>query len=159
MKRMISLLILIAYSVPCLSYGFDAECLPVTAQNQDSFKRCDIEFQDNSLVVTYDFAKNKEFEATIPGDKISGLSGGEYSRRRVGESIAGAVLLGPLFLFTLFSKKKRDQFGVEYVTTDNKKSAILIQTKKKYGLGIKTGLESISGKEVDYGPEEKSAKK
>ena len=72
----------------------------------------------------------------------------DYARRRVGEGVGSAVLLGPLFLFVLFSKKKRDQIGVEYMDENKKSKATLIEIKKKYGMALKTELQALSGKEI-----------
>lgn len=88
-----------------------------------------------------------KLNADIPGRNIMALSSGEYSRRRVAESITYGVLLTPLALFALFSKKKRDQFGIEYKTTKGNKAA-LIQVKKLYGMGLATDLQAVSGKKI-----------
>lgn len=124
--------------------AFEAECM----NTKGKFTGCKAEVNDGNLSVHYKSKKWQELDKIITGDQITALSGGEYARRRVGESIGSAVLLGPLFLFMLFSKKKRDNFGVEYLTEAGTKDAVLIQVKKKYGFALAQQLKTISGKEI-----------
>lgn len=93
------------------------------------------------IKITYSAKSNSALNKTIEGKQIKRITGGEYSRRRVAE----AVLLTP---WLLFSKKKRDTFGVEFTNTDGKPDSVYITTKKKYGHAIKTMLQSASGLEV-----------
>ena len=53
-------------------------------------------------------------------------------------------------LFVLFSKKKRDTFGVEYTNGEGKTDVALIQVKKKYGMMVASSLKAISGKDIEY---------
>lgn len=124
--------------------AFEAECMNTNGK----FTDCKAEVNDGTLSVHYKNKKWQSLDRTIKGDEITALSGGEYARRRVGESIGSAVLLGPLFLFVLFSKKKRDNIGVEYMTEAGMKDAVLIQVKKKYGFALAQQLKTISGKEI-----------
>lgn len=75
------------------------------------------------------------------------ISKGEYARRRVGESV-GLAFVNPLFLFMLFSKKKRDTYGIEYAIDETTKDAVMIQIKKKYSSALETSLKAISGKPI-----------
>lgn len=128
-----------------------AEIEGMCMNDSGKFSACLIGTSEGVLTLEYKNKKDAILNKKIPGNHITGLTAGEYSRRRIGESIVTGVLLTPLALFGLFSKKKMDQFGVEYLDEKNQKSAVLIQTKKKFGLGLRTGLESISGRTVDYG--------
>lgn len=112
------------------------------------FSNCNVEVNDGTLYVAYNSKKWRKLDKTIPGNRITALSGGEYARRRVAESVTSAVLLGPLFLFALFAKKKRDNFGIEYMTDNGNKDAVLVQVKKKYGFALRQQLETISGKKI-----------
>lgn len=112
-----------------------AECLSSVGK----MKACAVQSDGRELQI--DFRSTKFQDLRIDGRKIQGISGGEYSRRRVFE----AVLLTP---WLLFSKKKRDTFGIEYKNSFGQNESILIQVHKKYGLGMKSLLESSSGKKV-----------
>jgi len=59
-------------------------------------------------------------------------------------------LVAPIALFGLFSKKKRDIFGVEYMSESGMPDSTLISVKKKYGMSVKTLLQTVSGKNVEY---------
>ena len=115
----------------------NAECMNAKGK----MSGCKIEDFQGSIKVTYLTKANSNLNKTIDGKYIKRITGGEYSRRRVAE----AVLLTP---WLLFSKKKRDTFGVEFTTSDGKPGSVYISTKKKYGHALKTMLQSVSGLEV-----------
>ena len=145
MKKAISVLVLFFFmisSLPC--YAYEAECI----NDKGKFSNCDVVIDKGVLDIDYDSKAWDHLDQKIRGDQITVLSGGEYARRRVAESIGSAVLLGPLFLFVLFSKKKRDNFGIEYVNADGTKDNILIQMNKKYGFAFGQELQTISGKTI-----------
>lgn len=151
----LSLVLLLTFtSETVLAAAFKGECLNAKSKMTD----CKLDINDEILTITYDSKKNVELNKTIAGKSITRLSGGEYARRRVGESIGSAVLLGPLFLFVLFSKKKRDTFGIEYKKDDGKTDVALVQTKKKYGMLLAASLKAVSGKDIEYGATEKNSK-
>ncbi len=143
------------------SYAYEAECI----NKKGKFSSCKVEIDNGVLTVAYKSKSLKELNRTISGDSITALAGGEYARRRVAESVATAVVLAPVFLFMLFAKKKRDNFGIEYMTANGMKDSITIQTKKKYGFAFAQELQAISGRTIVYedkGPslkEQKAAKK
>lgn len=145
MKKILCLIIGITHLVTasvCMAYK--AECL----NTKGKFSKCSAEINEGTLSIKYKSKKWRHLDKSILGNNITSLSGGEYARRRVGESIASAVLLGPLFLFMLFSKKKRDNYGIEYVTNNGNKDVVLVQMKKKYGFAFGQQLKTISGKEI-----------
>jgi hypothetical protein len=136
---------------------YNGECI----NEKGKFKNCSLEFtENNSLKITFKSEKDKNLNKEINGDKITELTGGEYAKRHVGASVALGALVAPVFLFLLFAKKKRDQFGIGYLNADGKTQATLVQVEKKYGLGMTASLKAISKLDIDYGPEtEKSGKK
>ena len=156
MKKLFCLLLCAVYffsATVCMA--FEAQCM----NTKGKFTDCLADINDGALSVHYKSKKWQNLDRTIKGDQITALSGGEYARRRVGESIGSAVLLGPLFLFMLFSKKKRDNIGVEYLTEAGTKDAVLIQVKKKYGFALAQQLKTLSGKDIQMeGDEEKTQK-
>lgn len=158
MKRVLSIIVLIAFfsCQTVFAESYKGECV----NQKGKFKKCIIEFSEESSVkIFYKSKKYKDLNKEIRGNDITGLMGGEYARRRVGESVALGALVAPVLLFLLFAKKKRDQFGIEYKTADGEKKSTLIQVKKKYGMGVKTGLQSIANMVVQYeAPEEKKEK-
>tara|TARA_Y100000031_G_scaffold133897_1_gene156053 strand:+ start:116 stop:574 length:459 start_codon:yes stop_codon:yes gene_type:complete len=147
MKTLISLTMAIFFffstTTLCFAGYYKGDCL----SPKGKFKDCKINIENETLNVEFD--KRKYGKKSVPGKNITKITGGEYARRRVSEGIGYTILFGPLMLFSLFSKKKRDNFGVEYTNTEGKKEAILIQSKKKYGIALKTELQAISGRDVE----------
>lgn len=127
--------------------------------NNDKGKmsKCMVENQDGSLVISFKDKKKISLNRKIPGEKIQRITGGEFAKRRVGTAVALGILVAPLALFTLFSKKKIENFGIEYFNENDKPDSILIQTGKKESYGMKTLLQSVSAKEVEY-PEKEDTK-
>ncbi len=145
-------LVMFLTSVPV--WAIKAECL----NTKGKFSKCEVGISKGILDVDFKSKKWNDLDVKIPGDKITALSSGEYARRRVAESVGSAVLLGPLFLFMLFSKKKRDNYGVEYVGENGIKDAVMIQVKKKYSHALATQLRTISGQVIMADPVEDAKK-
>ncbi len=99
-----------------------------------------------------------KLDRTVTGDKITGLTMGEYARRRVAEAIAGSVLtvvaFPPLALL-VFTKKKRDQVGVEFTNEQGQGEGVLISVKKKEGIPLARNLRALSGLKVSFGESSK----
>lgn len=146
-KIKISFFVLFSFLSGTCFANIDAQC----SNDKGKMSSCLIDIQSGKLVINYKNNKEILLNKEIPGINIVRLTGGEYSRRRIAESVTLGILLAPLALFGLFSKKKMDQFGVDYIDQNKTKNSIFIQTKKKFGLSLKTTLESVSGMEVDYG--------
>jgi len=146
MKKFVSAAVLSALFSHHIAFAtqYDIECL----NHKGKFSDCEVSIEDQKVDVKFDGKSNKDLNVTIPGDKITELSAGEYSRRRVGESIAGAVLFAPVALFALLSKKKLTHIGVEFTDEDGTPRSTLFQIKKKYSMALKTELKAISGKEI-----------
>lgn len=119
--------------------------------------KCSISTDGNMIDIDYKAKKYSHLDTTVPAEKINRISMGEYSRRRVGESVALGILVSPLALFGLMSKKKRDTFGIEYQDAKDQPNMSFIQVKKKYGHALKTALQTSYGKEISL--EESVAKK
>lgn len=138
--------------------GFAAMKLEANCNDdKGKMKKCFVENADGQLIISFKDKKFSNLNRSIPGNKIEKITGGEYSKRRVGTAVALGVLVAPLALFTLFSKKKIENFGIEYKNENGNPDGLLIQTKKKESYGMKTLLQSVSSKEIEY--EEKSDKK
>lgn len=147
MKRLFSFVVAVLFCcTSTASFAYEAECLNSTGK----FSDCKVTIADGTMQIAFNSKKWKELDRTISGDKITALSGGEYARRRVAESVATAVIFAPVFLFMLFAKKKRDNFGIEYVTDSGAKDSVMIQLKKKYGFPFGQQLQTISGKTIVY---------
>lgn len=147
MKIIVSIFTIVCFFCSHFSFAaIRAQCL----NDKGKTSACILNNQDGNLIIKYKMKSQSHLDRVIPGKNITRLTGGEYSRRRVAESITAAVLLAPVAIFGLFSKKKLDNFGVEYINDQKKPESTLIQIKKKYGEAVKSMLQSISGQEVVY---------
>ncbi|GMW01827.1 MAG: hypothetical protein AMXMBFR84_29640 [Candidatus Hydrogenedentota bacterium] len=116
-------------------------------------------------------SKNGTFE--IDPNLVTKLSGGEYAKRRVKGALIGTVLLGPLFLFALVGKKKRDILVIEYSTEKltaeegqepKLSGAAILRYKPKDGraIAIESAIETVTGLQVqkeDMAEDTKEGKK
>lgn len=128
------------------------------SDNKGKMQKCLVENQDGILVITFKDKKKQDLNRNIPGNKVQRITGGEFAKRRVGTAVALGILVAPLALFTLFSKKKIENFGIEYLNAADKPDAILIQTGKKESYGMKTLLQSATSIEIVYPTKEEIKK-
>jgi hypothetical protein len=90
----------------------------------------------------------------IPYDKIESLEFGQKVGRRLGGAMAGALIVSPLFLFLLFSKKKKHFLSVGFVDAEGKKQGAVFELAKGIVKESLTTLEAKSGKKVEYESDE-----
>lgn len=103
------------------------------------------------------FKYGKNQTASIPYASFIDMEYGQKSGRRVGAAVATTILLGPIGLLTLFSKKQ-DHFLTLGFTDDAGKEQVAVFKLNK-GM-VRTALpilEARSGKKVEY--QSKSAEK
>ncbi len=133
-----------------------AKCL----NDKGKMSNCFVENNDGNLIIEFKKKKQSYLNKTIPGNNVTRITGGEFAKRRVGTAVALGILLTPLALFTLFSKKKIENHGIEYTNSKNQPDATLIQVKKKNKWGMKALLQSATSREIEYPePEEKKKTK
>ena len=96
----------------------------------------------------------------IPYAQIIDLEFGQKVGRRVGAAIGYSILLGPLGLLTLFSKKKNHYLTIGFKDADDKDQVAVIELGKDIVRSTIPIIETRSGKKVTYQDEEakKSAK-
>lgn len=142
MKQTISALVLVAFLFcSTASYALEAHCLNSAGKYSD----CSVNIE--SGIVDINFDKKKETDKKISGNDIIELTKGEYARRRVGESV-GLAFVNPAFLFMLFSKKKRDIYGIIYDNGSGGRDAVMVEIKQKYSAALATQLMAVSGKDI-----------
>jgi hypothetical protein len=113
---------------------------------------------DTASVTALGFtASDKPFvgkSISIPYDKIIDLEFGQKVGRRVGAAIGYSVLLGPLGLLTLFSKKKNHYLTVGFKDSDGKDQIAVIELGKDIVRSAIPIIETRSGKKVTYQDDE-----
>ncbi len=110
------------------------------------------DLEDAALVFT---PKKKEWGAlNIPYDKIDSLEFGQKIGRRVGGALAGALIVSPVFLLLLFSKKKKHFLTIGYKDAEGKAQGAVFELSKGIVHESLTLLETKSGKKVEYESDE-----
>jgi hypothetical protein len=104
-----------------------------------------------------DFA-GKSF--SIPYEKVADLEYGQKAGRRVGAAVGTTVLLGPIGLLSLFSKKRKHYLTVGFKDEQGKDQVAVLELGKDIVRTTLAIVQTRSGKQIEYQDDEarKSAK-
>ena len=91
---------------------------------------------------------------SIPYDRIIDLEYGQKAGRRVGAAVATGILLSPVGLFLLFSKKRKHYVTVGYKDEEGKEQVAVFELGKDIIRTTLPILEARSGKKIEYQDEE-----
>jgi hypothetical protein len=91
---------------------------------------------------------------TIRYAQITDLEYGQKAGRRVGAAIGTAVLLGPIGLVTLFSKKRKHYLTVGYRDEAGKDQVAVLELGKDIVRATLPIVETRSGKQIEYQDDE-----
>lgn len=91
---------------------------------------------------------------SIPYDQILDIEYGQKAGRRVGAAIATAILLSPVGLFLLFSKKRKHFVTIGYKDEEGKEQVAVFELGKGIVRTTLPILKARSGKEITYQDEE-----
>ncbi len=91
---------------------------------------------------------------SIPYKQIVDIEYGQKAGRRVGAAIATAILLSPIGLFLLFSKKRKHFVTIGYKDSDDKDQVVVFELGKDIVRTTLPILEARSGKKIEYQDEE-----
>lgn len=96
----------------------------------------------------------------IPYDKISDLEYGQKAGRRVGAAVGTTILLGPIGLLSLFSKKRKHFLTIGFKDEADKDQVAVMELGKDIVRTTLAVVQTRSGKQIEYQDEEarKSAK-
>ena len=103
------------------------------------------------------FKYGKNQTASIPYSNFVDMEYGQKSGRRVGAAVATTILLGPIGLLTLFSKKQDHFLTLGYTDAEGKEQVAVFKLNKGMVRTTLPILEARSGKKVEY--QSKSAEK
>jgi hypothetical protein len=90
----------------------------------------------------------------IPYNKIVDLEYGQKAGRRVGTAVATTVLLGPIGLLSLFSKKRNHYLTIGYMDENGKEQVAVIELGKDIVRTTLPIIETRSGKTLEFQDEE-----
>jgi hypothetical protein len=96
--------------------------------------------------------KNKVY--SIPYKQFIDIEYGQKAGRRIGASVATALLVSPLGLFMLFSKKRKHFITIGYTDADAKEQVAIFELGKDLVRTTLPILEARSGKKIIYQDEE-----
>jgi len=108
---------------------------------------------EKALLFTY----GKNQTASIPYANFVDMEYGQKSGRRVGAAVATTILLGPIGLLTLFSKKQDHFLTLGYTDEEGKEQVAVFKLNKDMVRTVPPILEARSGKKVEC--QSKSAEK
>ncbi|HEU4596112.1 MAG TPA: hypothetical protein VFS10_13300 [Pyrinomonadaceae bacterium] len=103
------------------------------------------------------FMYGKNQLVSIPYANFVDLEYGQKSGRRVGAAVATTILLGPVGLLTLFSKKQDHFLTLGFTDEAGKEQVAVFKLNKNMVRAVLPILEARSGKKVEY--QSKSAEK
>lgn len=96
------------------------------------------------------YGKNNSQVLAIPYSSFLDMEYGQKSGRRVGAAVATTILLGPLGLLTLFSKKQDHFLTLGFKDADGKEQVAVFKLNKGMIRTALPILEARSGKKVVY---------
>jgi len=103
----------------------------------------------------FEYVMNKANKVySIPYKEIIDIEYGQKAGRRVGAAIATAVLISPVGLFLLFSKKRKHFVTIGYKDGDGKEQVAVFELGKDIVRTTLPVLETRSGKKIEYQDEE-----
>ena len=106
------------------------------------------------LILTAEKKPFKGMELKIPYKRIEDLEYGQKAGRRVGATIGYTVLLGPLGLLTLFSKKRNHYLTVSWKDEKDQEQVAVIELGKNIVRTTLPVVKARSGKDITYQDEE-----
>ena len=92
----------------------------------------------------------KQNTFVIPYDRIIDMEYGHKTGRRVGAAIATAILISPIGLFLLFSKKRKHYVTIGYQDAEGKEQVAVLELGKDLVRTALPTLEARTGKKMTY---------
>ena len=108
---------------------------------------------ENDLRFEYSLDKRSKVYS-IPYKQFIDIEYGQKAGRRVGAAIATAILISPVGLFMLFSKKRKHFVTIGYADADRKEQVAVFELGKDIIRTTLPILEARSGKKVIYQDDE-----
>ena len=105
--------------------------------------------------VSFSYTLNKQTKVyAIPYSQFIDIEYGQKAGRRVGAAVATAILISPIGLFMLFSKKRKHFVTIGYRDDQGKEQVAVFELGKDIVRTTLPILEARSGKKIEYQDEE-----
>jgi hypothetical protein len=164
MKRLIASALCLSFLAPSLALAVDSRgaayfggTVKTFGDAKDPVEGILHTTNEDTLIFT---AEDKPYlgeKLSIPYKNVIDLEFGQKAGRRVGAAAATTVLLGPIGLLALMSKKKKHYLTVGFKDADGKDQVAVIELGKDIVRATLPILETRSGKKVTY--QDKDARK
>lgn len=105
-------------------------------------------------IMRFKYGPNGQQIFQIPYKQFVDIEYGQKAGRRVGAAVATAVLISPVGLFMLFSKKRRHFVTIGYLDTEGAEQVAVFELGKDIVRTALPILETRSGKKIVYQDEE-----
>jgi hypothetical protein len=153
MRRTVSLCLALLLLSPLTALAVDSKKAAYVGGTAPEFK--DAKKQIEGALETNDekemrFVYNKGQVLSIPYDHFIDMEYGKKSGRRVGAAVATTILLGPLGLLTLMSKKQKHFLTIGYTDAAGKEHVAVFELGKDLFRTTLPILEARSGKKITY---------
>ena len=102
-------------------------------------------------------ATDKDFRGktfAIPYTRVIDLEYGQKAGRRVGTAVATTVLLGPIGLLSLFSKKRKHYLTIGFKDEMDKDQVVVLEIGKNIVRTTLPIVEARSGKKIEFQDDE-----
>jgi len=167
MKKLTAIVVLLSLLTPTAALAVDSKGAAYFGGTVTAFKDAKdpvegtLDTKDESALMFV--AGDKPFKGerlSILYKDIVDLEFGQKAGRRVGAAVATTVLLGPIGLLTLFSKKRKHYLTVGFKDADGKDQVAVIELGKDIVRTTLPIVETRSGKKVAFQDDDarKSAK-
>jgi hypothetical protein len=163
MKRALSMCLLVCMSLNAVAFaginGKKAGYYGGTTKDKDFPCAKDVVegilnvYNEKDLIFEYKL-NNSNRTYLIPYQQIIDIEYGQKAGRRVGAAIATAVLLTPIGLFLLFSKKRKHFITIGYKDAEGKDQVAVFELGKDIVRTTLPIIETRSGKKIEYQDEE-----
>jgi hypothetical protein len=160
MKRLVCLALLVSFTLPNVAFALDGKkaayfggTVSAFADAKDPVEGRLDTANEEDLILTLE--KPYAGQALrIPYGKIEELEYGQKAGRRVGTAVATTILLGPIGLVSLLSKKRKHFLTIGYKDTSGKDQAVVLELGKDVVRTTLTIVETRSGKQIQYQDDE-----
>jgi len=157
MKRLIASAVCLSFLAPSLAFALDSKGAAYFGGTVKTFGEAKDPVEgkldtknEEALIFTADDKPFKGEKLSILYKDMIDLEFGQKAGRRVGAAVATTILLGPVGLLALLSKKKKHYLTVGFKDGDGKDQVAVIELGKDIVRASVPIIETRSGKKVTY---------
>lgn len=129
--------------LPALAGSHGGRCLNTQKGRTEN---CRINVTANNLALTFNNSELQSENLTIPVNRIRNISTGEFAQRRIKESIAAGLILGPIGgIVGLLRRQQRTQIAIEFTNSAGQLQVTMIDLPSRYSPPLVADLERTTG--------------